>query len=64
MFDKNIYKMTVVCCNYAVASYLWSVTMLMAIDAMLLPGNHWRSFYWRKYQLCGIHTEDGKHERQ
>jgi len=26
MFDKNVYKMTVVCCNYAVASYLWSVT--------------------------------------
>jgi len=22
MFDKNVYKMTVVCCNYAVASYL------------------------------------------
>ena len=21
MFDKNVYKMTVVCCNYAVASY-------------------------------------------
>ena len=26
MFDKNVYKMMVVCCNYAVASYLWSVT--------------------------------------
>ena len=22
MFDKNVYKMAVVCCNYAVASYL------------------------------------------
>jgi len=22
MFDKNVYKMTVVCCNYAMASYL------------------------------------------
>ena len=22
MFDKKVYKMTVVCCNYAVASYL------------------------------------------
>ena len=22
MFDKNVYKMTVVCCNNAVASYL------------------------------------------
>jgi len=49
MFDKNVYKMTAVSCNYAVASYLWSVTTVMAIDAMLLPGNCRRAFHWRKY---------------
>ena len=38
MFDKNVYKMTVVCCNYAVASYLWSVTTVMTIDTMLPSG--------------------------
>jgi len=31
MSDKNVYKMTVVCCNYAVASYLWSVTTVMTM---------------------------------
>jgi len=36
MFDKNVYKMTVVCCNYAVASYP--------------PGNRRRAFHWRKYR--------------
>ena len=36
---QNVYKMTVVCCNtnYAVASYLWSVTTVMTIDTMLRP---------------------------
>ena len=50
MFDKNVYKMTVVCCNYAVASYLWSVTTVMTIDTMLPPGNCRRAFHWRKYR--------------
>jgi len=36
MFDKNVYKITLVCCNYAVASYLWSVTTVMTIDTMLV----------------------------
>ena len=36
MFDINVYKMTVVCCNYAVASYP--------------PGNRRRAFHWRKYR--------------
>jgi len=42
MFDKNVYKMTVVCCNYAVAAYLWPVTTVMTIDttqSTLLPRN-------------------------
>jgi len=43
MFDKNVYKMTVVCCNYAVASYLLSVTTLP-------PGNRRRAFHWEKYR--------------
>ena len=43
MFNKNVYKMTVVCCNYAVASYLLSVTTLP-------PGNRRRAFYWEKYR--------------
>ena len=50
MFDKNVYKITVVSCNYAVASYLWSVTTVMTIDAMLPPGNRRRAFHWRKYR--------------
>ena len=50
MFDKNVYKMTVVCCNYAVASYLWSVTTVMTIDTMLPPGNRRQAFHWRKYR--------------
>ena len=44
MFDKNVYKMTVVCCNYAVASYLLSVTITLP------PGNRRRAFYWEKYR--------------
>ena len=50
MFDKNVYKMTVVCCNYAVASYLLSVTTVMTIDTMLPPGNRRRAFQWEKYR--------------
>jgi len=44
MFNKNVYKMTVVCCNYAVASYLLSVTITLP------PGNRRRAFYWEKYR--------------
>jgi len=47
---KNVYKMTVVCSNYAVASYLWPVTTVMTIDTMLPPVNCWQAFYWRKYR--------------
>jgi len=36
MFDKNVYKITVVCCNYAVASYP--------------PRNRRRAFHGRKYR--------------
>ena len=43
MFDKNVYKMTVVCCNYAVASYL-------PCRSMLPPGNRRRAFHWEKYR--------------
>jgi len=50
MFDKNVYKMTVVCCNYAVASYLWPVTTVITIDTMLPLGNRRRAFRWRKYR--------------
>ena len=42
--------MTVVCCNYAVASYLWSVTTVMTIDTMLPPGNRRQVFHWGKYR--------------
>ena len=41
MFDKNVYKMTVVCCNYAVASYL---------PCFHAPGNRRRAFHWEKYR--------------
>jgi len=34
MFDKNVYKMTVVCCNYAAASHLWSVTTVLRFFGM------------------------------
>jgi len=43
-------KMTVVCCSYAVASYLWSVTTVMTINTMLRPGNRRRAFHWRNYR--------------
>jgi len=41
MFDKNVYKMTVVCCNYAVGGVL---------STMLPPGNRRRVFHWEKYR--------------
>jgi len=41
MFDKNVYKMTVVCCNYAAASHLWSVTTVLRFFGSSVCTQQW-----------------------